>query len=145
MKYLCTNCNYVFDKAIGDKEEGIAIGAEIDKCPVCKEYDVFQGIKEEINYISGDDLLSLEIDHYPEIEIKKDKIIVTVGNEIHPMGLEHRIAAVGLYDEYGDLVKVNYLELETEAVTEFDFDNLDEFEIRVNCSVHGLWARKFVN
>ncbi len=57
----------------------------------------------------------------------------------------HRIAAVSLYDEYWDLIETNYLELETEAVTEFDFDDLDEFEIRVKCSVHWVWGKKFVN
>lgn len=145
MKYLCINCNYIYDEAFWDKEENIEIWEELNQCPICEEYDTFQWIEEEINYINDDDLTWLEIDHFPEVEIKENKIFVTVWNEIHPMWPEHRIAAVSLYDEYWDLIKVNYLELETEAITEFDFDNLDEFEIRVKCSVHWMWGRKFVN
>ena len=145
MKYLCTECNYVFDNDIWDKEEEIEIWAQLEKCPVCEEYDSFQWIDEEINYINDDNLGSLEIDHIPEIEIKANKLIVTVANEIHPMWEWHRIASVSLYDEYWDLIKTNYLELENEAVTEFDFDDLDEFEIRVKCSIHWVWWRKFRN
>jgi hypothetical protein len=37
------------------------------------------------------------------------------------------------------LIEEKYLEMETEAVTEFYFDDLDEFEIRVKCSLHGVW------
>lgn len=145
MKYLCTNCNYVFDNDLGDKEENINIWEELDICPVCEEYDSFQWIEEEINYINDDNLWALEIDHFPEVEIKWEKLKVTVWNEIHPMWESHRIATVSLYDEYWDLIQTNYLELENEAVTEFDFDNLDEFEIRVKCSLHWIWGRKFKN
>jgi|SaaInlV_100m_DNA_6_1039743.scaffolds.fasta_scaffold00242_8 desulfoferrodoxin (superoxide reductase-like protein) len=145
MKFLCTNCNYVFDKALWDVEEKIEIWTELDKCPVCEEYDTFQWIEEEINYIDIDSLGALEIDHIPEIKIKDNKLIVTIANEIHPMGEGHRIASIWLYDEYWDLIEEKYLELETEANVEFDFDDLDEFEIRTKCSVHWVWARKFVN
>lgn len=143
MKYLCTSCNYVYDNALWDSEESVNIWAEINECPVCGEYDSFQWIEEEINYID-DDLWPLEIDHFPDIEVIWDKIKVTVWNEIHPMWEAHRIAAVYLYDEYWDLVSTRYLELETEAVVEFDNENFDEFEIRVKCSVHWLWWRKII-
>lgn len=145
MKYLCTNCNYVYDKAFWDKEENIEIGTELEMCPVCEEYDIFQGIEEEVNYINDDNLWWLEIDHFPEIEIKNGKLLVKVGNEIHPMWPEHRIGSVSLYDEYGDLIDVQYLEMETEANCEFEFDDLDEFEIRVKCSLHWIWGKKFRN
>lgn len=145
MKYLCTSCSYIYDKAFWDAEEDIEIWDEIEICPVCEEYDTFQWIEEEVNYIDEDDLSWLEIDHFPEAELKEDKIIVKIGNEIHPMWDSHRIAEVSLYDEYWDLLDSKYLELETEAVCEFDFDDLDEFEIRVKCSLHWLWGRKFYN
>jgi len=145
MKYFCTEYSYAYDNALWDEEEGIKIWETIEKCPSCEAYDSFQWVEEEVNYINIDELWPLEIDHFPEVKITNWKITVIVGNEIHPMWPEHRIAAVSLYDEYWDLIKTNYLELETEAVTEFDFDDLDEFEIRVKCSVHGVWWRKFVN
>ncbi len=145
MKFLCTSCNYIFDNDLGDKEEKIGIWETLDMCPVCEEYDSFQWIEEEVNYINDDNLGALEIDHFPEVEIKWEKLIVTVWNEIHPMWESHRIASVSLYDEYWDLIETKYLELETEATIDFDFDNLDEFEIRIKCSLHGVWGKKFIN
>jgi desulfoferrodoxin (superoxide reductase-like protein) len=145
MKYLCVNCNYVYDKSMWDSEENIEIWTELEKCPVCEEYDSFQWIEEEINYIDDDSLGALEIDHFPEVTIKNDKLIVSVGNEIHPMWEWHRIASISLYDEYWDLIEEKYLELETEANAEFNFDDLDEFEIRVKCSIHWIWWKKFFN
>lgn len=145
MKYFCTECSYAYDDALWDAEEEIKIWQTVDKCPVCEEYDSFQWLEEEVNYINDDNLWALEIDHFPEVVISDWKIVVTVWNEIHPMWIEHRIAAVSLYDEYGDLIKTNYLELEVEANTEFDFDDLDEFEIRVKCSLHWVWWKKFRN
>ena len=146
MKFLCTNCNYVYDKSLWDKEEEIEVWRELEMCPICEEYDTFQGIEEEINYIEKDTWLSsMEVDHFPDVEIKDDIIVVTVWNEIHPMWENHRISAVYLYDEYGDLIDTKYLELETEARVEFDFDDLDKFEIRVKCSQHWVWGKKFLN
>ncbi|MDP2091097.1 MAG: desulfoferrodoxin family protein [Candidatus Gracilibacteria bacterium] len=145
MKYLCTNCNYIYDSAFGDMEEEIEIGDILEQCPVCEEYDTFQGIEEEVNYIEDDIMDSIELEHFPEVTIQGDKLIVVVGGELHPMGEDHRIASVGLYDEYGDLIDEKYLEMENEARIEFDFDDLDEYEIRVKCSLHGVWGKKFVN
>ncbi len=146
MKYFCTECSYAFDGDLWDTEEWIKPWDTLDKCPVCEEYDCFQWIDEEVNYIDDDNNLeALEIDHFPEIEISHWKLKVIVGNEIHPMWIEHRIASVWLYDEYGDLIQTNYLELDLEAVTEFEFDDLDEFEIRVKCSTHWVWWKKFKN
>jgi hypothetical protein len=34
------------------------------------------------------------------------------------------------------LIEEKYLEMENEAKVEFDFDDLDEYEIRVKCSLH---------
>jgi len=145
MKYFCTNCNYIYDKAFWDKEENVEIWTELDKCPICEEYDTFHGIDEEVNYIDENNLWALEIDHFPEIKIKDNKLIVIVWNEIHPMWPEHRIASVSLYDEYSDLIDVKYLEMEVEAICKFDFDDLDEFEIRVKCSLHWVFGKKFKN
>ena len=145
MKYFCTECSYAYDDAIWDIEEEVKPWEVLEKCPVCEEYDCFQWIDEEVNYITVDNLWALEIDHIPEVEIKDGKLKVTIANEIHPMWESHRIATVSLYDEYQDLIETIYLDLENEAVVEFDFDDLDEFEIRVKCSVHGVWGRKFKN
>ena len=145
MKYFCTECSYSYDDAFWDIEEWLEIWKTFDKCPWCEEYDTFQWVEEEVNYIWDDNLEALEIDHFPEIEIKQWKLKVIIANEIHPMWESHRIASVSLYDEYLELIQTNYLELNNEAITEFDFDDLDEFEIRVKCSLHWVWWKKFKN
>ncbi len=146
MKHLCTKCNYIYDDILWDVEEEIKPLTELTVCPVCEAQDSFQWIEEEINYVDiNDDLTSLEVGHTPEVEIKGNIMKVTIGDEMHPMWLEHRIAAISLLDEYGDTIKINFLELENEAMTEFDFDNLDAFEIRAYCTVHWVWGRKFEN
>jgi hypothetical protein len=38
-----------------------------------------------VNYIPEDPRDPLEIDHYIETEVSRDKLVVTIGNEIHPM------------------------------------------------------------
>lgn len=144
MKYLCTNCAYVYDIALWDEEEGIEVWIILDKCPVCQEYDTFQWFEEEVNYIDENNLYWLESEHNPEIEIKDDKIIVIVWEENHPMWETHRIASIGLYDEYWDLVEEKYLDIDSESIVEFDNYNFDEFEIRVKCSFHWVWWKKFL-
>ncbi len=145
MKYLCTNCNYIYDSAFWDREEEIEVWEVLDQCPVCEEFDTFHGIDEEVNYIEDDIMDSVELEHFPEVSIEWDKLIVVVWWEVHPMWEDHRIASVSLYDEYGDLIEEKYLEMENEAKVEFDFDDLDEYEIRVKCSLHWVWGKKFVN
>lgn len=146
MKYICTSCSYVFDNSVGDKEEWVEVWSELDCCPVCEEFDCFQWIDEEKNYISWEDWLSsIEIDHFPEINILSDKLEVIVWSEVHPMWENHRISSISLYDEYWDLIETKYLEIEQEPKVVFAFDDLDEFEVVVRCTQHWLWAKKYVN
>lgn len=41
MKYICSNCGYIYDPEVGDEENGIAAGTEFDDlpedwtCPIC--------------------------------------------------------------------------------------------------------------
>ena len=148
MRYLCTGCNYIYDESQWD--EDISYGTSFDAlddyftCPACwAEKDYFHEIKEEVNYIPEDPREPLEIDHYIETEVSRDKLVVTIGNEIHPMWDSHRISAVSLYDEYGDLIETKFMDYDVDPVVEFDFDDLWEYEIRVQCSLHGVWWKKF--
>lgn len=148
MRYLCTGCNYIYDESQWD--EDISYGTSFDAlddyftCPVCwAEKDYFHEIKEEVNYIPEDPREPLEIDHYIETKVSRDKLVVTIGNEIHPMWDSHRISAVSLYDEYGDLIETKFMDYDVDPVVEFDFDDLWEYEIRVQCSLHGVWWKKF--
>lgn len=148
MRYLCTNCSYIYDE--GEWDEVIKQWTRFEKldysfvCPVCwEEKDGFQEIIEEINYVSEDPYDHLEIDHYLEIDKIWDILKVIIGNEIHPMGESHRITSVSLYDEYGELIEEIFLKFDEDPTVEFQFDDLWEFEIRCRCSLHGVWGRKF--
>jgi len=161
MRYLCTNCNYIYDEWMGEKGDEIASGVRCDDdfvCPGCDECGGFHEIEEEINVIdetNQDEYLELE--HIPVIQIlppgggkypKGDggiewKILqVRVGRESHTMWPDHRISTISLYDEYGDLIEEEFLEEDNEAMAEFDVSDFDDIEIRVRCSLHGTWSRK---
>ncbi|USN59246.1 MAG: hypothetical protein H6767_04135 [Candidatus Peribacteria bacterium] len=58
---------------------------------------------------------------------------------------EHRISSISLYDEYGDMVEELFLQPEVVAEASFDVSDMDEFEIRVRCNLHGVWGKKFQN
>ncbi len=148
MKYICTSCNYIFDEHIDDAEDSIAEVNNDTKCPACGEYDTFQWIKEEVNYAKDLDNLELhEIEHIPQIKVVDEEnhiISVWVWQENHPMETEHRLYSISLYDEYWDLVIEEFLPKEADPEVEFDVYDLDEYEIRVKCNIHGVWGRKVV-
>ncbi|MDD3794302.1 MAG: rubredoxin [Candidatus Gracilibacteria bacterium] len=147
MKYLCVNCNYIYDEAIGDSGEGIEAGTKIDEiisCPVCEEYDTFHHINEEITYLGNDLNDKFEVEHFIEVNHIDDTVEVIIGGNTHPMGEDHRIAWVGLYDEYGDLVEERFLNSDDDSAVTFDDYSLDEIEIRIKCTQHKLFAKKFV-
>ncbi|MCP4523440.1 MAG: hypothetical protein GY828_04410 [Candidatus Gracilibacteria bacterium] len=148
MRYLCTNCSFIYDE--GEGEENISQGTPFEdlddffSCPVCDaEKESFQEISEEIQNISDNPYDLLEVDHFIETKKKGDKLLVIIGNEIHPMGESHRISSISLLDEYGDLIEEKFLEQDREAMVEFEFDDFGEYEIRCRCSLHGVWGKKF--
>jgi len=146
MKYICTNCNYIFDEFIDEADDVINKVDNDTMCPACEEYDTFQWIDEEVNYAQDIDNLELhELEHIPQIELidKDNQIIkVFVWKMEHPMWIEHRLYSISLYDEYWDLVLEEFLAKEASPEAEFDISWLDDYEIRVKCSTHGVWGRK---
>lgn len=146
MKYLCVECNYIYDESLWDPSEWISPWTKIDnfeKCPVCYEYDSFHHINEEVMYIDENTFSRVELEH--DIKIKNDNysIEVTIWNNTHPMTDDHRITWVWLYDEYSDIVDEKFLSIDDDSVVVFDNYDLDQFEIRVKCSEHKLFAKKF--
>ena len=146
MKYLCTNCNYTFDEALWDPSEWIEAWVKKTEefvCPVCNEEDTFYHIDEEITYIEDDTNDILEMDHFIEIKHDNFQFEVNIWDNVHPMGENHRIAWIWLFDEYWEMVDEKFLEIETDSTVLFDDYDLDTFEIRVKCSQHQLFAKKF--
>jgi len=148
MKYICTNCNYIFDEYIDDAEDTISEVDNDTMCPVCHEYDSFQWIAEQVNYAEDINNLQLhELEHIPQIDVIDEEnhtIRVFVWKNEHPMESEHRLYSISLYDEYWDLVTEEFLHKEASPEAEFDVYDLDEYEIRVKCNVHWVWGRKVV-
>jgi rubredoxin len=137
----------MYDEALGDDMEGIAPWTKIENlrtCPICGTEDSFEYITEEITYIEEWTPDKMEQEHYIEVDRKNGYITICIWNNEHPMSLEHRIAWVALYDEYGDMLDEVFLWEDDDLVVDFEDYDLDEFEVRIGCSKHKLFARKFV-
>jgi len=146
MRYLCTNCNYVYDESLGDSVDFIDEHTLFDNlgedfvCPVCAaEKDDFFMIKEEVNYI-WDTMSSLETEHFIDIYIEDDFLEVSVPN--HSNIKDHRISEISLFDDDGELLETIFISTQNKIEANFDISFLDEFEIRIRCSSHWVWWRK---
>jgi len=146
MKYICTNCNYIFDEILDWNDDSIERVDDFTICPSCEEKNTFQGIEEVVNYPENEENLEfLEIQHYPKIDlIDEKKQIIKVSFENHPMWIEHKIISIWLYDEYWDLIREELILEESIPEVEFDVFDFDEYEIRVKCSIHWVWGRKII-
>lgn len=148
MKFICTNCNYIFDEFIDDGEDTIEKVDDETMCPACYEYNTFQWIIEEVNYAQDiNNLEFFEIEHIPQIDIIDEKnhiIKVSVWQKEHPMWENHRLYSISLYDEYWDLINEEFLNKNDLPEIEFDVYNFDEYEIRIKCNLHWVWGKKVV-
>ena len=94
-------------------------------------------------YLDENTVDKVELEHLPEINHDWISIEVTVWNNSHPMEKEHRILSIWLFDEYWDLVEEKFLWIDDDTVVVFDDYDLDEIEIRVRCSKHWIFGKKF--
>ncbi len=155
MRYLCTNCSYIYDEALWDALEWIASWTLFDDlwedfvCPSCyEEKENFQEIKEEINYPYDNkgNLSALEKEHYINYSLENDVLKVYVGkDEEHPMEEWHFIACIALFDENDEKIEEKFLSPEDDCIAEFDIQYLDEFEIKIYCSLHLWWGSGKIN
>jgi len=147
MKHLCVNCSYIYDEAIWDSWEGIEAWTKIEdivSCPVCDEYDSFHFISEEITYLWDDLNDKFEVEHFIELNHIDDTFEIIIWWNMHPMWEDHRIAWVWLFDEYCDLVEEKFLWIDDDSVVVFDDYWLQDLEVRIKCTQHKLFAKKFV-
>lgn len=98
-------------------------------------------VQEEVNYLDDTILSRIEQEHDIEAELLENgKVHVLVSEKKHPMEVEHKIVSISLYDEYGDILEEKFLEEEiVELEQVFDDYGVEEFEIRVKCSKHGVF------
>lgn len=151
MRFLCVNCGYIYDEALGDEADGIEPGTCIDQideethCPMCDgSFDDFSPIEDEVIYIDDKNKMShIEREHLPHILYQDaEKVEVCIGEEeeMHPSGDDHRISAIYLVDDEGHIVEEVFIMPDEDPVAEFDITGLEVFEIRASCSRHGLWS-----
>lgn len=151
MRYLCVNCSYIYDEALGDETDGIEAGTCIDMideethCPGCDgSFEDFSPIEDEIIYVDDPDNMSnVEREHFPRITYKdSERVEVCVWDEeeLHPSGDDHRVTAIYLVDDEWHIVEELFIMVDEDPVAEFDVSGLESFEIRASCSQHGLWS-----
>ena len=148
MQYLCTQCNYIYDEFMWDKELQIAPWTFFEelkedfKCPICwssKEY--FHWIKEEVLKANDKNNLNLvEKKHIPNVKIKDNKIFVKIWETKHIMTDEHYIVYIELLDENQKQIDIKYLTSIDKPEAIFDKDFLDTFEVRAKCNLDWLWS-----
>lgn len=154
MRYLCTNCHYIYDEDKWELDDGIESWTKFDNlwdhyvCPVCSSYpDTFQEIKEEINYLWNIPMDFIEAEHFINVKtLDENNIKVSIwSGDYHPNWPDHRITSIWLYDEYSELVEEIFLVEGENPEVEFDISDLDYYEIRVRCSLHWVWWLKAQN
>lgn len=150
MRFLCTNCGYIYDESLGEESDGIDPGTCIEEmneenhCPMCGEsFDEFSPIEDEIIYAMDDNnLTEVEREHIPVVMHQdSEKVEVSVGgDDMHPSGPDHRVTAMYLVDDEGHIIEEVFIMPEEDPVAEFDVSGLELFEIRASCNRHGLWS-----
>ncbi|PIE85528.1 hypothetical protein CSA08_01590 [Candidatus Gracilibacteria bacterium] len=151
MRYLCTNCNYIYDEIIGDIDLGIEGGTKYDDlpysfcCPVCMEgKEHFSAIVEEVYYLDGKSKYKsgIEREHMIFYKLEDEVLYVNVGGDSHSYSEEHYIMNISIFDEYGDLIEEHILTKDDNPETTFEDFDFDEVEVRITCSLHGVWGIK---
>ena len=151
MKHLCTNCGYIYDEINGEVEDWIDYGTKLDDiresfvCPSCFESsENFQEITPHIHSLDDkEDILGIELEHIPIIE-KLDSWEIKIEVN-HPSEQSHFIWNIWIFDEYWDLVYEEFFKPWEPAYLEFNISDLDDFEIRVSCSLHWIFSKKISN
>lgn len=117
--YKCSVCGNIVELVEGDMKRVVCCGKNMD----LMEANVQDAAVEK---------------HVPFLEKVDDKIIVKVGEVIHPMSEDHYIMWVSQVAEN----KVNkvYLKPGDEPVVEFSY--IAGSEIYAYCNLHGLWKSK---
>lgn len=78
--------------------------------------------------------------HVPVVEIKDNKVIVSIGSEAHPMVPEHYIQWIALHTNLGTQIK--YLKPNNQPKICFKLcDNEQVIATYAYCNIHGLWKK----
>lgn len=78
--------------------------------------------------------------HVPVVTKENNLITVKVGSEEHPMTDDHFIEWIELVTP--DRTYRKFLQPSDSPKAEFSALNLDDFQVRQYCNIHGLWIKK---
>lgn len=100
------------------------------------------GILESLDEV-GDSIKVNSVDaslekHVPFCEIKDDKVYVTIGEVIHPMGEDHYIEWIAMVK--GNKIVKYLLKPNDEPKSIFDYE--ENSSIYAYCNKHGLWKKE---
>ena len=100
------------------------------------------GILESLDEV-GDSIKVNSVDaslekHVPFCEIKDDKVYVTIGEVIHPMGEDHYIEWIAMVK--GNKIVKYLLKPNDEPKAIFDYE--ENSTIYAYCNKHGLWKKE---
>ncbi|HIS17120.1 MAG TPA: desulfoferrodoxin [Candidatus Faecisoma merdavium] len=100
------------------------------------------GILESLDEV-GDSIKVNSVDaslekHVPFCEIKDDKVYVTIGEVIHPMGEDHYIEWIAMVK--GNKIVKYLLKPNDEPKAIFDYE--ENSSIYAYCNKHGLWKKE---
>ena len=100
------------------------------------------GILESLDEV-GDSIKVNSVDaslekHVPFCEIKDDKVYVTIGEVIHPMGEDHYIEWIARVK--GNKIVKYLLKPNDEPKAIFDYE--ENSSIYAYCNKHGLWKKE---
>ncbi len=100
------------------------------------------GVLESLDEV-GDSIKVNSVDaslekHVPFCEIKDDKVYVTIGEVIHPMGEDHYIEWIAMVK--GNKIVKYLLKPNDEPKAIFDYE--ENSSIYAYCNKHGLWKKE---
>ncbi len=73
--------------------------------------------------------------HVPNCEVRDDKIIVKIGEVMHPMDEDHYINFVAL--EYNGNIQIHNFKPKDDPIWAFDY--VENSVVYAYCNKHGLW------
>ena len=144
-KFTCTACSYIYNPFLW--EEDIVSGTDFNDlsknwaCPHCGEWK--EGFIETPVNIQEITLWQVvteeESSHIPFYKESGDKIIIQIGTNDNPHEIEenHFIEYVWLYETDGELIELKIQPEENIII--FENPELDEYEVRLSCNIHGVW------
>lgn len=150
MKYLCTKCNYIYDEMLWEVDDGVEFWTKFENvgdhfsCPNCYESsEYFQEVQMHVHSLDEDFLLWIEAEHIPIIDVLEDWMIKITVN--HPDEDSHFVWNIWIYDEYWDMVYEQFFTPDMPVYLEYDVSDLEEYEVRVQCNIHGTFWKKVMN